>query len=89
MNTGLVLACSLWVIGGAVTAFLPMRRQMIPGSVLILSAPVLLVWIGMAQGWPWAVAGLLAFGSMFRNPLIYLYKRARGIAVELPPEFRK
>lgn len=89
MSTSLILACSLWVIVGAITAFLPMRRQMIPGATLILTAPLLLVWIGMAHGWVWVVAGLLAFGSMFRNPIIYYYKRARGIPVELPPEFRK
>lgn len=89
MNTSLILACSLWVIVGAVTAFLPLRRQMIPGLLLILTAPVLLVWIGNVHGWVWVLAGLLAFGSMFRNPIIYYYKRARGIPVELPPEFRK
>jgi hypothetical protein len=32
---------------------------------------------------------LLAFGSMMRNPLIYLWKRARGEKVELPPELRQ
>ncbi len=89
MSLWLILSCSLWVIAGTVTAFLPMRRQMIPGVALILSAPVLLIWIGMSLGWVWMIAGLLAFGSMFRNPLIYYYKRARGIAVELPPELRR
>jgi hypothetical protein len=89
MNTALLLACSLWVIVGTITAFLPMRRQMIPGVALILTAPILLIWVGVAYGWVWVVAGLLAFGSMFRNPLIYYYKRLRGIPVELPPELRR
>ena len=89
MSIWLILACSVWVIAGTITAFLPMRRQMIPGTALILSAPALLIWIGYAHGWVWVVAGLLAFGSMFRNPLIYYYKRLRGIPVELPPELRR
>ena len=89
MKIWLILACCLWVIAGSITAFLPMRRQMIPGSALILAAPGLLIWIGMAVGWVWAFAGLLAFASMFRNPLIYFWKRARGGPVELPPEFHK
>ncbi len=88
MSTPLFLA-SLWVIAGAITAFLPMRRQMVPGVVLLTSAPLLLIWIGAVHGWVWALLGLLAFLSMFRNPLIYLCKRARGIEVELPKEFRK
>lgn len=88
MSTPLILA-ALWVIAGTVTAFLPMRRQMVPGSILLLSAPVLLVWIGWVHGWAFSVLGLLAFASMMRNPLIYLWKRARGLPVEIPKEFRK
>lgn len=88
MSTALILAC-LWVIGGTVTAFLPMRRQMVPGSILLFSAPVLLVWIGWVHGWIFAVLGLLAFASMMRNPLIYIWKRWRGMPVSLPPEFRE
>lgn len=89
MSSWLILACSLWVIVGAVTAFLPLRRQMIPGLVLILTAPALLVWIGLLYGWVWVAAGVLAFGSMFRSPIRYFYRRARGLPVDLPPEFRK
>lgn len=88
MSTPLILAC-LWVVAGTITAFLPMRRQMIPGLALLIAAPVLLVWIGMLHGWVWVVASLLAIGSMMRNPLIYLYKRATGQEVHLPPELRK
>lgn len=89
MTTPLILACSLWVIVGAVTAFLPLRRQMIPGLLLILTAPALLVWIGLLYGWVWVVVGLMAFGSMFRSPIRHFYRRARGLPVDLPPEFRK
>lgn len=89
MSSWLILACSLWVIVGAGTAFLPLRRQMIPGLLLILTAPALLVWIGLVHGWVWVVVGVLAFGSMFRSPIRYFYRRARGLPVDLPPEFRK
>ena len=80
---------ALWVIAGTITAFLPMRMQMYPGIPLLIAAPFLLVWIGTQHGWVWVIPGLLAFGSMFRNPLIYFYKRARGLPVELPPELRR
>jgi hypothetical protein len=79
----------LWVLAATATAFLPMKRQMIPGIALLLAAPVLIVWIGVAYGWLWAALGLFAFLSMFRNPLIYFAKRALGKPVELPPELRK
>ncbi len=88
MSTPLIFAC-LWVVAGTVTAFLPMRRQMIPGLTLLIAAPILLIWIGWVHGWVWAFAGLLGFLSMFRNPLIYFWKRARGIEVEMPKELRK
>ena len=89
MNSFLTLACCLWVILGTITAFLPMRRQMVPGIVLIAIAPILLFWIGFLHGWVWVIAGILAFASMFRNPLIYYYKKIRKLPVPLPPEFRK
>jgi hypothetical protein len=83
----LVLGC-LWVLAAAVTAMLPMRRQMVPGLTLIVLAPVLIVWIGIAHGWWWVAIGFAAFASMFRNPLIYYYRRARGENPELPAELR-
>lgn len=72
------VAAVIWALAATATAFLPMRRQMIPGLILLAAAPVLLVWIGIAHGWLWAVPALLAFVSMFRNPLIYLVRRATG-----------
>ena len=79
---------AFWVIAATVTALLPMRRQMVPGLALLLLAPVLLVWIGAVHGWLWAGAGLLAFLSMFRNPLIYFWKRGTGQPVTLPPDLQ-
>lgn len=68
MTLSLFLGC-LWVLLGAGTALLPMRRQMAPGLLLLASAPVLIVWIGAQVGWVVGALALLAFLSMFRRPL--------------------
>ena len=83
MPLSLVAAC-VWVLVGAVTAAFPIRYQMVPGSLLLLSAVPLLVWISVENGWHWSLIGLLAFLSMFRRPLLYLIARARGEKPELP-----
>lgn len=88
MSLPLLLGC-LWVVAATVVAFLPMRRQYAPGIALLIAAPALIVWIGFAHGMWIAVAGLAAFVSMFRNPLRYLWRRAKGERPELPKEFRK
>ncbi len=77
MSLPLILG-ALWVIAASVTAMLPMRWQIYPGIPLLLAVPVLLVWIGVAHGIWWVVAGLLAFGSMFRRPLHYMFLRLTG-----------
>jgi hypothetical protein len=88
VSPALIAGC-LWVVASAVTAMLPMRRQMVPGIALLLAAPVLILWIGATHGWFWAAFGLFAFLSMFRNPLRYLLHRAIGRPVEIPPELRE
>ena len=75
---------ALWIIAAAVTAMLPMQRQMLPGWTLLIAAPALLIWIGAAHGWLWVAFGLFAFLSMFRRPLIYFARRARGLPVHDP-----
>ncbi len=75
--TALVLG-ALWVLAATATALLPMRRQYLPGVVLLITAPVLLIWIGMTHGWLWLAFGLFAFLSMFRRPLRYLALKAMG-----------
>jgi len=88
MSPPLVLGC-VWVIAAAIVAMLPMKRQMLPGTALLLAAPILLVWIGWVHGWLWLALGLFAFLSMFRNPLIYFARRALGRPADLPEELRK
>lgn len=88
MSTPLILGC-LWVLAATATAMLPMRRQMVPGVALLVAAPVLLGWIGLAHGWTWLALGLFAFLSMFRNPLLYFLRRAMGRPAPLPKELEK
>jgi hypothetical protein len=83
MSPSLLLA-SLWVVAATVTALLPMRRQYVPGVTLLVLAPFLLGYIGWQHGFWIAALGLAAFVPMFRNPLRYLWRRARGEKPEIP-----
>lgn len=80
---------AVWVLAATAVAFLPMRRQFAPGLVLLVAAPLLLIWIGLEHGWLWLGFGLFAFLSMFRRPLLYFARRAMGKSVDLPPELRE
>ena len=77
MSFPLILGC-VWVVASAIVAMLPMRMQYPPGIALLIAAPLLILWIGAIHGWPWAVGGLFAFVSMFRNPLRYFARRLFG-----------
>ena len=77
ISTPLILAC-LWVVAGTITAMLPMRYQYVPGLSLLIAAPVLLIWIGIAHGLWIALFATLSVLSMFRRPLIYFAKKIRG-----------
>ena len=79
-----VIIASLWVVASAIVAFLPMKRQYLPGVALLLTAPILIFWLGYDFGWWISAFALFAFVSMFRNPLRYIWRKARGEAVELP-----
>lgn len=83
MTPSLIAAC-LWALIGTVTAFLPMRHQMIPGALLLLTAIPLMVWVGAENGWVWTGLALVAFLSMMRRPLAFLVAKARGQHPELP-----
>ncbi len=77
MSVPLILGC-LWVVAAAIVAMLPMRLQYAPGFALLLLAPVLIIWIGIDYGWPWAALGLFAFVSMFRKPLFHFARYLTG-----------
>ena len=80
----LLWICILWVFASAGVAMLPMRQQYLPGAFLLLCAPVLIVLIAIQVGWFMALLGLAAFGSMFRNPLMFILAKLRGQNPQLP-----
>ncbi|MEM1352203.1 MAG: DUF2484 family protein [Pseudomonadota bacterium] len=79
----LLWTCCVWVIASALVALLPMRRQYVPGVMLLVTAPVLIVWIALSTHWVLALCAGLAFISMYRNPLRYFWLKARGRKPEL------
>lgn len=85
MSLSLIFGC-LWVLAAAVVAMLPMRRQYVPGVGLLLAAPVLIGVIWFEHGTLFGGLALFAFLSMMRNPLRYLWKRAKGEKPEIPKE---
>jgi Protein of unknown function (DUF2484) len=85
MSLPLIIAC-LWVLAAAATAMLPMRRQYAPGITLLVLAPFLIGWLAWSYGAWVGILAVLAFASMFRNPLIYFAKRAMGKPVEIPQD---
>lgn len=79
MSLALTLAC-VWVVASAIVAMLPMRFQYVPGVALLIAALPLLGYVGYIHGWIWAAVILAAVISMFRNPLRYFWRTARGRA---------
>lgn len=77
MKLSLLFAC-IWALAATVTAFLPMRRQFPPGIVLLILAPVLIIWIGRDYGLWVALAAFLGFVSMFRRPLFHFARYLIG-----------
>ncbi|MEO1779453.1 MAG: DUF2484 family protein [Pseudomonadota bacterium] len=85
----LLWLCIGWVLAATAVAMLPMRHQYIPGVALLIAAPLLIAWIGIAVAWWAGILALAAFVSMFRNPLRYFWAKARGAHPELPKELRR
>ena len=83
MSLSLSIAiAAIWVLASTCVAFLPMRRQYLPGGTLMLSAPLVILFIGYQHGWIWLVPAFLAFGSMYRNPLRCFLRKWRGLEAE-------
>lgn len=72
-----MIAAIAWVFAATFVAFLPTARQRLPGIVLLLIAPGIVLWLGSDHGWMVAGLGLAAVLSMFRRPLVYYLKRLR------------
>lgn len=85
----LLYACILWVFASAACAMLPIRHQNVPAVILLIAAPILIVLIGIQLN-PWvAIAAVVAFISMFRNPLRFIWAKMRGQNPQLPTEMNK
>jgi len=84
-----VIAAVAWVFVATGVAMLPMRRQFAPGVVLLIAAPLLIIWLGYDFGWLVSAGALVAFISMFRNPLRFLWRKWRGLETDFPPEFKE
>ncbi|MFT5342453.1 MAG: putative acyltransferase [Paracoccaceae bacterium] len=83
MSIAVILAVA-WVFAATAVAMLPMRRQYIPGSVLLISAPVLIGYLGSLYGWIAGIGALAAFLSMFRKPLRHFWRKWRGLKTGVP-----
>lgn len=85
MTPSLIALC-VWVLLATPLAFLPIRKQVIPGSILGLAGLALLVWIGFENGWVWTLVGFLAFASLFRNGFKVIPMLIRGEKIVIPEE---
>lgn len=75
----------IWVLAATATAFLTIPRQVIPAIVLLVAAPVVILWIGAVHGWIFSLLAFAGFLSMFRNPLRFIWRKyVRGEDLELP-----
>lgn len=79
--SGSIIAAALWAIAATGVAFLPMQRQYMPGLTLLALAPLILIGLGLQQGWLIAALALFGVLSMFRNPLRYYWAKWRGADV--------
>ncbi|MGR3363607.1 MAG: DUF2484 family protein [Maritimibacter harenae] len=83
MPTSLIVGC-IWVLAASLIAFLPIRKQIVPGTILGLSAFALLGWIGYQNGWIWTAVGVFAFVSLFRNGFRAIPMMIRGEKLDIP-----
>lgn len=80
----LVWLCLIWVFLSVTVATLPLRMQYIPGAILLVAGPVLIILIGFEVGVVFSLLGLAAFVSMFRNPLRFVLAKLRGKEFHVP-----
>lgn len=85
MTPSLVALC-LVLVAATSLAFLPVRKQILPGAVLGLVAFAVLVWVGIENGWGWTFAGVLAMSSLGRNGIRAIPALIRGEKPGIPDE---
>lgn len=74
-----IVLASIWALVATLVAFLPIRWQFAPGILLLVTAPLIIVALGVQHGWGLALAGTAGFVSMFRKPLRHYWRRWKGI----------
>jgi nicotinamide riboside transporter PnuC len=80
------MAAITWVFVATGVAMLPMRRQFPPGIILLIAAPVIIIWLGLDNGWLISAAAFAAFISMFRNPIRYYWNKWRKTPHDTPKD---
>lgn len=85
MTSSLIALCVL-LLAATSLAFLPVRKQIVPGMVLGVAAIAILIWVGVENGWWWTVAGLAAMASLGRNGVKQIPALLRGEKLEIPDE---
>lgn len=73
MTPSLIAFC-LVLLAVTSLAFLPVRRQ---------SAPGIVIWVGLENGWGGVLAGLLAFALPGRNGVMQIPRLIRGKESEI------
>jgi hypothetical protein len=81
-----LIAAIFWVMAAAITAMLPYKRQFPPGLTLLFMAPLLIAWLAWEHGPIVGLVALAAFASMFRNPLLYFWRKWQGLPFQRPDE---
>lgn len=71
--SGAVLSALIWLIAANVIGMLPSRDHHWRNAYMLIAVAVpILIWLAYAKGLLWALAFLLAAGSVLRWPVIYL-----------------
>lgn len=71
--SGAVLSALIWLIAANVIGMLPSRDHHWRNAYMLIAVAVpILIWLAYAKGLLWAIAFLLAAGSVLRWPVIYL-----------------
>lgn len=71
------IAAILWVFATTFVAMLPVERHFVPGRILLMLSPALLLWLGLDYGWAAVAFGVFAVASMYRRPIRYYWRKWR------------
>lgn len=70
-----VVAALIWLVAANLIGLLPSRDHHWRNAYLLIAAAApILIWLAFAKGVFWALAFLLAAGSVLRWPVVYLWR---------------